>query len=115
MSIETYLQQKMLGVLTTGQHTVGLFINNGGTEVSGGGYSRRPVTFAVQNLPPLVARNTTSFTFGPATANWGLVTHVGVFDATGTLCFKRKLTTPILMATGVEQLFPVQTLEVGFV
>lgn len=115
MSIETYLQQKMLGVLTTGQHTVGLFINNGGTEVTGGGYVRRPVTFSVQNLPPVVARNTTSLTFGPATATWGLVTHVGVFDATGALCFKRKLSTPVMMISGASQTFPVQVLEVGFV
>lgn len=114
--IEVALQQKMLNTLVSpGGYTIALFTANGGTEVSGGGYARRPVTFAVQNLPPLVARNSTSALFGPATTNWGQITHVGVYDSSGVLCLKRPLTNPVTVTTNGTYTVPVQTLEVGFV
>lgn len=49
-----------------------------GTEVSGGGYARQPVTFTVTGN---VATNTGEVNFGQATANWGTVTHWAIVDA----------------------------------
>lgn len=51
-----------------------------GTEVgSGVGYARRQITFSAPTLGS--TSNSATITFGPATANWGAITHVGVFDA----------------------------------
>jgi len=50
----------------------------GGTEVSGGAYVRQSATFSVSGD---TATNTTAIEFPVATANWGTITHVAVFDA----------------------------------
>ena len=50
----------------------------GGTEVVGGGYARTAVIFGVTND---TASNTAAVEFGPASADWGTITHVGIFDA----------------------------------
>lgn len=54
----------------------------GGTEVSGGSYARVAVTNNATNFPAGNPKsNGVAIDFGTATANWGTVTHVGVFDA----------------------------------
>lgn len=56
----------------------------GGTEVTGGSYARKAVTNNNTNFPAAAARvksNATAITFVTATANWGTVESVGVFDA----------------------------------
>jgi hypothetical protein len=64
-----------------------------GTEVSGGGYVRKAITFnapvdgsAVQSADVL---------FPAATVNWGTVTHIGILDALtgGNLLYHVKLAT----------------------
>ena len=50
----------------------------GGTEVSGGGYVRKAVTFSVSGN---LATNSAAVEFDVATATWGTITHVAVFDA----------------------------------
>lgn len=68
--------------------------SGGGTEVTGGSYARVAVTpnstnFAnTQNSGTGVStgtggltQNLTAITFAAPTANWGVVTHFGVFDA----------------------------------
>ena len=50
----------------------------GGTEVSGGSYARQSVAFTVTGD---TASNTSAVEFPTATANWGTITQVGVFDA----------------------------------
>lgn len=51
----------------------------GGTEVSGGGYARQPVSFAAAANG--AASNNADIAFPVATADWGTITHVALFDA----------------------------------
>ncbi len=58
----------------------------GGTEVTGGAYARKQVDSAVTDQWTVgatsgIATNDADITFASATANWGTVTHVGIFDA----------------------------------
>jgi hypothetical protein len=57
--------------------------DGGGTEVSGGGYARQPVTFGAPGPGVNGHRvaNSAEVLFPEATANWGVVTHVAIFDA----------------------------------
>lgn len=55
----------------------------GGTEVTGGSYARAAVTNDATNWPAAAARtksNANSIAFATASADWGTVTHGGVFD-----------------------------------
>lgn len=64
----------------------------GGTEVSGGAYVRKAVTFAVTGD---TASNTAAVEFDAATTNWGLITHAAIFDAStaGNMIAYASLTT----------------------
>lgn len=53
----------------------------GGTEVSAGGYAREAVAFTVSGD---TAANATAVEFGPASADWGTITHVAILDAATT-------------------------------
>lgn len=66
--------------------------SGGGTEASGGSYARVPVTNNATNWPAASGgskSNGTTITFPTATANWGTVVAVGIFDAStsGNLMF----------------------------
>jgi hypothetical protein len=51
-------------------------------EASGGAYARQSVTFAKTTGPdPTVYSNTALVQFPAATANWGTITHFGVWTA----------------------------------
>ena len=50
----------------------------GGTEISGNGYARQAVTFTISGN---LATNSAAIEFPSATASWGTITHVAVFDA----------------------------------
>lgn len=50
----------------------------GGTEVSGGSYARQAVTFTVTGN---TASNSSTVNFPVATASWGVITHLAIFDA----------------------------------
>ena len=84
---------------------VGLFTTDptdagSGTEVSGGSYARQSATFAA---PSNGASSTSAdVTFPQATANWGTVTHFGVYDAStaGNLLYHGALTTSKTIETG---------------
>lgn len=71
----------------------------GGTEVSGGAYARQSVTFTVSGN---TASNNAAIEYPTATANYGTVTHIGVFDALsgGNLLAHAALTTSKLIETG---------------
>ena len=71
----------------------------GGTEVSGGGYARKAVTFTVSGN---TASNNAAIEWDTATASFGTVTHVGVFDAAsgGNLIAYAALTTSKTIDTG---------------
>jgi len=56
---------------------------NTGTEVSGGGYERRPIAFSAAAIEGgmMTIKNPAEIPFAVATADQGLVTHFGIFDA----------------------------------
>ncbi len=77
--------------------------SGGGTEVTGGSYARVQVTagFTVSGVATR-GGNTSAITFPTATANWGVVTHVGLFDASsgGNLLFHGALTSSRTVESG---------------
>ena len=70
-----------------------------GTEVSGGSYSRQSIAFTVTND---TATNSATVTFPAASANWGTVSHVGIYDAStsGNLLFHGAVTVPKTIESG---------------
>lgn len=80
--------------------------SGGGTEVTGTGYARVAVTQADAkwNIPTTggVFTNIDDITFPAPTANWGQVTHFGIFDAntSGNLLIWGALTTPKTVNNG---------------
>lgn len=87
---------------------VGLFTSSpsdtgGGTEVSGGSYARQAVTSSLANWAGTqsaasttastgttgTTSNNNAITFPAPTANWGVITAIGIYDAvtTGNLLF----------------------------
>lgn len=58
--------------------------SGGGTEVSGGSYARQAISFSApaDNSPNGRKCNLSStITFPTATADWGVITHVAIFDS----------------------------------
>jgi len=88
----------------------------GGTEVTGGAYARVSVARSLANFAGTQGAGTTvassgtggatsnngAITFPTPSANWGTVTHVGVFDAStgGNLLLHGALTTPRVCNSG---------------
>jgi len=83
----------------------------GGTEVSGGAYVREAVTFSVSGD---AATNTAAIEFAVATADWGTITHVAVFDAStgGDQIAYAALTTSKTIATGDVLRVPAGDLDI---
>ena len=52
-----------------------------GTEVSGGSYARMVCAFTITGTGTAQAANTSAITFPTATADWGVVGWVGIYDA----------------------------------
>jgi hypothetical protein len=97
---------------------VALFTSNpdedaSGTEVSTSGtaYARQSVTFSVSGN---TATNTAAIEFPTATASYGTVTHVGVYDAStaGNLIAYAALTTSKAIDTGDVLRLPANDLDV---
>lgn len=85
--------------------------SGGGTEVSGGSYARQAVPTGASSgwtITGGTATNTSSITFPAATANWGTVTHVGLFDAAtnGNLLFHGALAASKVIESG--DIFQIQ-------
>jgi hypothetical protein len=90
--------------------------SGGGTEVSGGSYARVSVTSALANWAGTQSAGSTTassgtggatsnngaITFPSPTANWGTVTHFGIFDAasSGNLLFHGALTASKTINSG---------------
>ena len=83
----------------------------GGTEVSGGAYARQSVTFSVSGN---TATNSGAIEYPTATAGYGTVTHVGVFDASsgGNLIAYAALTASKTIDTGDVLRLPAGDLDV---
>ena len=111
MSFSDYLETKVLdhvfaGTAYTAPSTlyVALFTaapsdSGGGTEVSGGGYARQTIAFTTSGD---TTSNNAAIEFPTATANYGSVTHVGIFDASsaGNLMAHAQLTSAKNIETG---------------
>lgn len=71
-----------------------------GTEVSGGSYARTSVTFGSPSNG--VTTSNADCTFPQATASWGTVTHIGLYDAStsGNLLFHTPLDTSKTIDSG---------------
>lgn len=71
-----------------------------GTEVSGGSYSRQSATFGAPSNGASVT--TADITFPTATASWGTITHIGIYDAStsGNLLYHTPLDSSKAIDTG---------------
>jgi hypothetical protein len=118
----TYETNVLTWTFTTGAVTrptawyIGLFTDNpgeaqGGTEVSGGSYVREAVTFTVSGD---TATNSAAVEWPVATANWGNITHIAVYDALtgGNQIAYAALTTPKTIASGDVIRVPAGDLDV---
>jgi len=78
-----------------------------GTEVTGGSYARTAVTFAAPSNG--VSTNSADVTFPTCTAGWGVVTHIGLRDAStaGNLLYHTPLDTSKTIDTG--DIFKIST------
>lgn len=90
-------------------HTASCSDSSGGTEVTGGSYARVAVTSSLANWAGTQSAGSTSassgtggqtsnnaaITFPAPTANWGSVTHFGIYDAStsGNMIICQSLTT----------------------
>lgn len=92
--------------------TVAPTAGGGGTEVSGGSYARQAVTFGAPASG--VTSNTAPVNYPAATAPWGTVVAVGVFDAStvGNLLYFGNLGTSKTVGTGDTVSFAVSALSV---
>jgi hypothetical protein len=72
----------------------------GGTEVSGGSYARQSFTLSAASGG--ATSNSADITFPTATANWGTIVAVGIFDAStnGNLLMWGTLTTSKTVSSG---------------
>ena len=55
--------------------------SGGGTEVSGAGYTRKTVNFNAASSPGGTTSNSAIVAWTAAGGDYGMVTHVGIFDA----------------------------------
>ncbi len=83
----------------------------GGTEVSGGAYARQSVAFTTSGN---TTSNTAAVEFPTATASFGTVTHVGVFDAStsGNLMAYATLSSSKAIDTGDVFRVPTGDLDI---
>jgi len=78
----------------------------GGTEVSGGSYARQAIVTGASSgwdaASGGATANTAVLNFPTATANWGTVTHIGLFDAStsGNLLFHGALSASQTINSG---------------
>ena len=74
--------------------------NDTGTELSGGGYARKLVTFGTATDGTVTTN--ADVIFAAATADWTAVTHVGIRDAAtgGSLLFYGELSSSVTVVAG---------------
>lgn len=118
----TYETNVLTWTFTTGAVTrptawyIGLFTDNpgeaqGGTEVSGGSYVREAVTFTVSGD---TATNSAAIEWPVATATWGTITHIAVYDAStsGNQIAYAALTNAKTIASGDVLRIPAGDLDI---
>ena len=128
MSFSDYLEEKVLShVFTNTSYTapttvyVGLFTaapsdTGGGTEISTSstGYARQSAAFTVSGTSPTKAANSSAIDFPTATADWGSITHLAVFDAAtgGNMLAFSAATTAKTINNGDILRIPAGSLEI---
>lgn len=85
----------------------------GGTEVSGGSYARQSVTFSAPASG--VVANSGAVTFPTATAPWGTITHMAIFDAVtvGNMLYYGALAAPKVVDTSDQISFANASITVA--
>ena len=103
-------------VLAVGLYTAAPGEAGGGTEVSGGSYARAQLDPLDANWDAPVGgngqtKNASALTFPTPSADWGQVTHFGIFDATsgGNLLIYGSLNNPKTINLGD----PAPTIPIG--
>lgn len=83
-----------------------------GTEVSGGSYARKSVTFSAPSNGS--ATNSADVTFDVATANWGTITHIAIRDAStgGNALYHGALSTSKTVNNGDQIIFQATNITV---
>ena len=99
------------GTIYVGLFTAAPDDTGGGTEVTGGGYARQSAGFTVSGN---TASNSASIEYPTATASYGTVTHVGIFDAasSGNLMAYASLTASKAIDTGDVFRIPTGDLDI---
>ena len=89
----------------------------GGTEISTSstGYARQTATFSVSGTSPTEANISSAIDFPTATADWGTITHLAVFDAStgGNMLAFSAATTSKTVANGDILRIPSGSLAIG--
>ena len=87
--------------------------SGGGTEVSTGGYTRQSVTFDAASSPGGTTSNSGEVSFTASGADYGTVTHMGIFDASsgGNLLWHGSLTASKAVADGDTLTFAVGNID----
>lgn len=127
-SFSDYLEDKVLKhVFTNTAYTspttlyVALFTtaatdSAAGTEVSttSTGYGRQSAAFTVSGTNPTQAVNSAAIEWSTATASWGTITHVGIYDAStaGNMIAWADLTTSRTVASGDIFRIPASSLTI---
>ena len=129
MAFSDFLEDKLLKhTFTNTAYTppttlyVGLFTaapsdTGGGTEISTSstGYARQTATFSVSGTSPTEANISSAIDFPTATADWGTITHLAVFDAStggNMLAFTARPTTSKTVANGDILRIPAGSLAI---
>lgn len=141
-AMSDYLENKLIDQLFRGQSApttstlyVGLLTaapsdSGGGTEVSGGSYTRASLTSSLANWAGTQSAgstdassgtggqtsNNTAITFATPSAGWGTVTHFGIFDSAsgGNLLFWGALTIAKTINQADTVTFPAASLSITF-
>ena len=73
-----------------------------GAEVSGGSYARQSASFATASGTGGSVSTDADITFPTATADWGTITHIGIWDSasTGELLYHTALDTSKTITSG---------------
>jgi len=123
MSFSNYLETKVLdhvfgGTAYTAPATLYLALHtsnpdedNSGTEVSGGAYARQTIAFTTSGN---TTSNTAAVEFPTATANYGTVSHCGIYDASsgGNLIAYAALSSAKTIETGDVFRVPAGDLDI---
>jgi hypothetical protein len=117
-ALSTYLENALLdhvlrntALASPATVYLGLFLTDPtdadvGTEVSGGSYARQSIAFDAAAAG--ITQNSALVTFPTATADWGVVSHIGLYDAVsgGNLLYHAELNT-------AEQVLDTETFSVA--